>query len=472
MEETVLIPKLHLLKSEKCKRNFFYFLQEFWSVIIPETPIYNWHIEYLCNELQKVGEKVINREPKDYDLIINISPGETKSTIATVMFPVWCWINDPSIRSLTASYSSSLSTDHSIKSRDIIRSDKFKLYFPEIELKKDQDGKTHYKNTEGGERYATSVTGSVTGFHAHVIIVDDPLNPKEAASDVERERANEFMDVTLSTRKVNKSVTPTILIMQRLHQMDCTGNWLQKDKKIKHICLPGELSKDVKPPELKKNYVDGLMNPERLNHNDLQELRTNLGSYGYSGQIMQTPTPLDGGIWQKWIIPVPDSVMDARLLEAKNRGNDWDLAYTEKQTNSASAYIDSFMYESKMQINDFGFKWLEFPALINWMLTKYKTHYIEAKASGKSAKQTLTSKGIPAIEVKVDGGDKVARAMLATPFAEAGMVECRASILQSLYHDDKQGILIFPNGEHDDLQDVLCQGINRHFIRNTEVKVY
>ena len=458
MEETVLIPKLFHLKSEKCKRDFFYFLQEFWNVIIPETPVYNWHIPYLCYELQQVVEKVVKREPKDYALIINIPPGTTKSTIVTVMLPVWAWINDPSIRTLTASYSASLSTDHSIKSRDIIRSDKFKLYFPEISLKKDQDGKTHYKNEKGGERFSTSVTGSITGFHAHLLIVDDPLNPKEAASDVERERANEFMDITLSTRKVNKSVTPTILVMQRLHQTDCTGNWLQKEKNVKHICLPGEASKDINPPELKEKYVDGLLDPVRLNRNDLKELKTNLGSYGYSGQIMQTPTPLDGGIWQKWIKVVPDSEFPKDLQQL---GSDWDLAYTEKETNSASAYVTAGLHEGKMYIDDLGFDWLEFPKLMVYMKSKKSPHYIEAKASGKSAKQTLTNQGIPAVEVKVDGGDKVARAMLATPFAEAGMIYCKQSLINKLYHDSRQGILIFPNGEHDDLTDALVQSINR-----------
>jgi phage terminase large subunit-like protein len=457
MKETILVPKLNDLKAERCRQEFFYFLQEFWDVIIPETPVYNWHIPYLCNEVQKVVEKVIKREAKDYDLIINISPGETKSTIITVMLPVWAWIKDPSIRSLTASYSASLSTDHSVKSRDIIRSDKFKSYFPEIVLKTDQDGKTHYKNTLGGERYATSVTGSITGFHAHLLIVDDPLNPKEAASEVERKRANDFMDITLSTRKVNKSVTPTILVMQRLHQDDCTGNWLTKDKTIKHICLPGEISKDIKPIELREKYTDGLMNATRLTRNDLAELKTNLGSYGYSGQIMQTPTPLDGGIWQRWIIAVPDSEFPKELTKI---GSDWDLAYTEKETNSACAYVTAGLFNSKMYIDDIGWDWMEFPALINYMKIKKSPHYIEAKASGKSAKQTLSNQGIPAIEVKVDGGDKIARAMLSTPFAEAGMIYCRQSIIEKLYNDDRQGILIFPN-TGTDLADALAQSIYR-----------
>lgn len=459
MLESSLIPTIQQINAEKCRRSFFYFMKEFWEIIIPETPVYNWHIEYLCDELQAIVEKVSRRETKEYDLIINIPPGTSKSTIVTVMLPVWGWIIDPTIRNLTASYSASLSTDHALKSRDIIRSDKFKSYFGDIEIKADQDNKTHYKNTKGGERYATSVTGTVTGFHAHIIIVDDPLNPKGAASEADRITANNFMDVTLSTRKVSKSVTPTILVMQRLHAEDCTGNWLSKEgKKIKHICLPGEISNDVKPIELREKYINGLLDVERLSRDDLSELKINLGSYGYAGQIMQTPSPLDGGIWQKWIIPVTDSEFPKDLTYY---GSDWDLAYTEKEANSACAYVTAGLYENKMYIDDIGFDWLEFPKLMGYMKTKKSPHYIEAKASGKSAKQTLSNQGIPAIEIAVEGGDKIARTTLATPFAEAGMVYCRKSVLDKLYHDEKQGILLFPNNSHNDLNDALVQSINR-----------
>lgn len=457
--EELLIPSIEELYAEKCRRNFFFFLQEFWHIIIPEDPVYNWHIEYLCNELQSVVEGVRDRKPKDYDTIINIPPGTSKSTIATVMLPAWAWTIDPTIRALSASYSASLSTDHAMKSRDIIRSDKYRQYFPDIEIKRDQDNKTHYKNNQGGERYATSVTGTVTGFHAHLIIVDDPLNPKGASSEADRLTANNFMNSTLSTRKVNKSMTPTILVMQRLHVDDCTGNWIQKkEKRINHICLPGELSEKVHPPRLKEKYTNGLLDPVRMTKTDLKDLKVDLGSYGYAGQIMQVPAPLDGGIWKKWIIPIDDSEFPELLTKL---GSDWDLAYTEKETNSACAFVTAGMHNEKMYIDDIGFDWLEFPKLMGYMKIQKAPHYIEAKASGKSAKQTLTNQGIPAVEVGVEGGDKIARTQMATPYAEAGMVFCRKSLIDKLYHDEKQGILVFPNGTHNDLNDALVQAINR-----------
>jgi predicted phage terminase large subunit-like protein len=456
-------------KAEKCKRDFSFFVQEFWSEIISDTLIFNWHIPYLCEELQNLSLGIVGRIPKEYDLTINIPPGTSKSTIATVMLPAWIWTIDPTIRVLTASYSSSLSLDHAIRSRDIIQSDKYKSYFGDIELKADQNNKGHYKNTKGGERYATSVGGTITGFHAHLIIVDDPLNAKEATSEVQRKSANEFMDTTLSTRKVDKEVTPTILIMQRLHEDDPTGNWIKKkDKKIKHICLPAEISEDIKPIELKDNYIDGLLDPIRLSRNVLHDMKIDLGSYGYAGQMMQRPAPLDGGIWKKWFKVIPDSDFPQNLV---NLATDWDLAYTEKETNSASAYVTSGKLGNDMYIQDIGFEWLEFPDLINYMKSKKAPHHIEAKASGKSAKQSLSKLGIPAIEVKVTGGDKIARATQVTPFAESGMIYIKESLVNKLYHDDKQGILNFPNGQHDDLQDALVQAIFRLLVRSFEFAV-
>ena len=106
------------------------------------------------------------------------------------------------------------------------------------------------------------------------------------------------------------------------------------------------------------------------------------------------------------------------------------------------------------------------------MKTKSASHYIEAKASGKSAKQTLSGQGIVAIEVNVKGGsDKVARARMSTPLAEAGMVHIKKSLVDKLYNDSKQGILAFPKGQFMDLADALAQCLQRHKTGGVRVMV-
>lgn len=464
-----------------CKRRLSFFVREFWHVIAEDELEWAPHMDVLCDEVQAVYERVFLRPdpddpepdpakkrmirlPKLHDLIINVPPGTSKSSIVTVMAPAWSWACDPTLRHITFSYSAELSTEHAVMSRDIIMSAKFQKYFPEVAFKPDQNNKTNYKTTRNGQRFSTSLTGTITGKHAHVLTGDDPLNPKQAASTVELLEANNFFDKTLPTRKANKKVTPLILVMQRLAMNDPTGHLLEKKPDgIRHICLPGELASNV-TPEYRKIYVDGMLDPNRLGRKTLDELKLDLGGAGYAGQIGQAPAPEDGLIWKKGWLKEIDDFAFPRMEDALYLGTDWDLAYTSEEENAASAYVTSGKINGKVYIFDLGFEWKEFPELIKWMRTKPRTHYIEAKASGKSAKQTLTNAGIPAVEIQVKGGnDKVARARSATPLAEAGMVYIKKSLVEKLYNDPKQGILVFPRGKYKDLADAFAQALQRHY---------
>ncbi len=305
-----------LIQRELNNRYFYEFFKYFWEVISSETLIDNWHIKYLCDELQLIQERVSAGKPKLYDLIINIPPGTSKTSIVSIMFPVWCWTRDITTKFITASYSSDLSLESAEAARDVIRSSKFRVMYPNIEIKPDKDTKSNYKviKTEavfkgttprvmqGGNRYSTSVGGTVTGFHGHILIVDDPLNPHAAASKQVLTSTNHWVDQVLSTRKVDKDITTTIMVMQRINQKDPSGHILAKKKgNVKHICLPGELGeyeKYVTPPELVKNYVEGLLDPVRLSRKALKELEADLGQYGYAGQIGQRPTPPGGGMFK------------------------------------------------------------------------------------------------------------------------------------------------------------------------------
>lgn len=438
-------------------------------------------MDVLCDEIQMVYERVfmhydeegnkIGRLPKEYDLIINIPPGTSKSTIVSIMAPAWSWSRDPTLRHISGSYSGDLATEMSVKSKDIITSEQYQRYFPEVRLKKDEQGKTNYKNVYGGQRYATSVGGTITGIHAHIISMDDPINTKEAVSIAGLKEANDFFDSTLPTRKVDKMVTPIILVMQRLASKDPTGHLLsKKGLKIRHVCLPASIvdnkKHNVSPKQYADRYINGYLDPLRMPQSVLDDMHISLGSAGYAGQFDQRPVPAGGLIWKKWFIEVPDELFPHRSLMDKY-GTDWDLAYTKDDDNSASAYVTAGKIGANIYIDDVGWDWLEFPQLIAYMRTKAAPHHIEAKASGKSAKSTLSQNGIVAIEVPVTGGDKIARANMATPPAEAGMVYIRKSIADKVYNDSKQGILLFPKGPNTDVADVIGQALQRLSKRGT-----
>ena len=305
-----------------CRTNYYEFVKEFWSTIVTEKPIWNWHIKYLCDELEKVAEWVFKSLPKKYDLVINISPGSTKSTLCSVMLQPWMWTRMPEAQVIGGSYRSDLSMDLSLKGRDVILSDKYRILFPDIQLRRDQAGKTHFMNTKRGWRYATSTKATITGFHGHLILVDDPLDPGQAASEIELKGANNWIKGELGQRKVNQAKTPIVLIMQRLHQDDPTAFLMEMAKeeqriatlegvvdapyKLKHICLPAELSRDIRPRYLRKYYTDGVMDPIRLGREVLREKKVR-GDYFYAGQFMQNPIPAGGGMFKtdRILIDVP-----------------------------------------------------------------------------------------------------------------------------------------------------------------------
>ncbi|MFD2961608.1 MULTISPECIES: hypothetical protein [Olivibacter] len=453
---------LHHVRAEQCNRKLSFFVKEFWNVIIHDDLVWNWHMEALCNEIQAASERVFKRLPKLHDIIVNIPPGTSKTTIISVMGTAWDFSRAPWIREFVGSYSDSAVMGISDNIRLIMRSEKYRTYFPKTIIRRDKDAGHNFKTTENGEFYAFTVGGTLTSKHADILKIDDPLNPKQAASAAELLKTNDFFDKTLPSRKTNKDVTVTELVMQRLDYNDPTGHLLKKKgEKIHHICLPGTLSDHVKPEKYKQCYINGLLDPYRLGTTVLADLKLDLGSEAYAGQIDQVPSPPGGIIWQKWLIEIPDAQFPSPS-ELDNYGSHWDTALTKDEENAASAHVTGGKKGVNSYIDWVDWRYLEFPELIAWMKTIPPTHYIEAKASGKSAKQTLKNMGIPAVEIKVDGGaDKIARNKMATPFAEAGLVFIRKSQADKLYHDADQGILKFPKVKKD-VADALAQFILFH----------
>ncbi len=320
----------HEVLASLCRQSFADFVKEFWHVIVPEQLVWNWHMEFLCNQLQEMAERVIAGKKKKHDLIINISPGTSKSLLSSIMLPVWCWTRMPSMRIITASYAYSLATYNSGKSRDLIKSDLFKQTFPTIQIRDDQDAKGNYMNTAGGERYAIGTGGAVTGKHAHMIIVDDPLDPNGAASEADLASANRWLEETIPSRKIDKAVTPIILIMQRLHEFDPTGSRLAKADKIPvhWICLPAQLTEDVHPPECREFYVDGFMDPIRLGEQALLEAEAQ-GEYPFNAQYLQRPVPRGGLMFH------PDRIEKGKPDRIIKEVRYWDKAGS---TTKGSAY--------------------------------------------------------------------------------------------------------------------------------------
>lgn len=467
------IEQLRQVERKACEETFYDFFLSFWDVVSKEKLVVNWHIPFLCNELQKLSYFIINRLPKPHDVLINIPPGTTKSTICTVMYPVWLWIKDPSLRIITNSHSSTLSLEHATKSRDIIESDKFKFLFPDIELRNDKAAKGLYENTNLGARISTSTGSSTIGMHGHLIINDDPSDPKKSFSDADKDQVIEKIK-ELSTRKINKENTITLTIMQRLHEEDATGYILANNPNIYHICLPAEESKFIKPSKLKYKYVNGLLDPIRQSQKVLEDAKRELGSSKYSGQYDQMPTAKDGNIIKKeWFhyCTFNEFISRKGLLPIIFFG---DTAYTEKKKNDPSGFIATCRIDNYLYILNAESVRKEFPELIKylpgylkrWLYTNESTLRIEPKASGKSVVQEIRRyTSINVVETEPPVGDKEERLNAASPTVEA----LRVILIEGQWNEEfVDQICGFPNKKHDEYVDLLGYAIKYHFNQQNE----
>ncbi len=455
--------------ADECRKSFFFFVQTFWDVIIKEKPVYNWHIPYLCEELQKIAIPIKERQPKLYDLIVNIPPGTTKSTITTIMFPVWLWVLDPTIRIITNSYSGSLSIEHATKSKDIILSDKFKLLFPDVVIRKDKSGKQNYENTQTGYRFATSSGATITGFHAHVIINDDPVNPKQANSEPLRLQANDHTK-TLSSRKVDKAITPTITIMQRLHEDDVTGYILKKKSDtVQHICLPAELSDNVKPLSLRDKYVNGLLDSSRLNRAVLDEAMQDLGSRGYAGQYDQSPSSEGGNIVkEQWFRRI--SYADFMAIRYREPMHFFlDTAYDEKKKksdNDPSGILAACRIKNNLYLFDAQKVYKTLPDLLKFLpdyvyaheYSEQSTIRVEPKANGVSVVHMLEAESkLNVTKTPSPTDSKEVRLHAVSPKIECGRVYLVEGSWNEDFIDEVCG---FPSKTHDEYVAILGYAIN------------
>ena len=461
------------LEKKLAEMSFYEFFQQAWHTVEPAVPLStNWHHKYICDTLQEEAERIIAQKPKTKDIIINVPFRSTKSLIVTVMFPVWAWIKSPKLRFITSSYSAALSIELATKSRDIIFSDWFKRRWGDVfVIKKDQNLKERYENNALGMRRATSVGGTVTGQGGDFLIVDDPLSPDMANSQTERDNANEWYRTTFYSRLNQADIGVRIIIMQRVHEDDLSGFLLNNSTrtKYKHICIPATDDGIIKPPALKKHYnEDGLFWKDRFNKSVLDDYRSALGSYGYAGQLMQSPTPLDSGlIKENWFR------IDKHRVEDATVNFIIDPAYTANQKNDPSALLAYTYKDNKWQIVDCVNVHKEFPELVKFIpewakkngYTSKSRIFVEPKASGKSIVQTLIREtGLNVREDKSPTKDKVARVADVSATLESGRVSLLEGEWNKVFLDQ---LTRFPAAKHDDMVDCLVMAVNKEIWSNS-----
>lgn len=295
--------------------------------------------KYLCNDfyldeiidiefsgMQKLRHLEVEN---DHNFIANgLVSHNTELVIKS--FISWAFALNPRCRFLHLSYSDILVNDNSDTVRNIMSEELYKTLFPNSALASEKGSAKRWKTKAGGELYAVSTQGQVTGFGAGAvdeeidkmdggndifvfddhtnemlkmidakanifqgaIVIDDPLKADDAASDLIRERINQRFENTIRNR-VNSRRTPIIIIMQRLHEHDLCG-YLQEIEPDTWTVL--SLPVIQTDPETGEEHA---LWPMKHNLEELYKLRE-INPVVFETQYMQNPIPTEGLMYHEF----------------------------------------------------------------------------------------------------------------------------------------------------------------------------
>lgn len=333
-----------LLFNSILRTNFKSFVEKVFLEVASEDYKPNWHIDLICSEITKLINK------KDNRLIINIPPRYMKSIICSIALPAWLLGHNPKTTIITASYCDVLSEKFALECKRIMETSWYKEIFPLSRISSKKNAITTFETTQDGWLFSTSVSGTLTGVGADFIIIDDPIKPIEASSDVVRDKVNDWFLSTLYSRLNNKEKGKILLIMQRLHENDLTGFLLNTNFGFKCISLPVIAENDEKwkiyDSILQKTYIKKrkkgeLLHPERENLYTIKKTEGNIGKEHFETQYQQLSDPKDKIIYKYKDENITDLIYDIKngRFEISKVHQAWDFITTSSGINRPNLSI-------------------------------------------------------------------------------------------------------------------------------------
>ncbi len=396
-------------------------------------------------------------EGKIKRLIINIPPRNLKSHCVSICLPAYILGHNPSARIICASYSQTLASNFSRKTRQLMETDFYKNVF-KTRLG-DKNTESEFDTTENGCRYSTSTDGTLTGIGGNYIFIDDPIKAADANSETIRNKVNEWYDNTVVSRLNDKVNGCIIVVMQRLHIDDLTGHLLKQDGwevlKLPAIAEADESFK-LSTGKIVRRKAGAALHPELEPVEILENHKKTMSSYNFSAQYQQNPIPEKGNVIDFNDFSFFDSNLD---LSQATTFQSWDIALKDGKDNDYSVCVTGKLERDILYIQDIRRFKLDIYNLINEMhrlKETFKASYVIVEDTSVTVhlQQLIdfyTYKYKPR-------GDKIVRANSASFYIKSGRVKL---LNNTAWIDEfRAEINAFPNGKHDDQVDTLSQLID------------
>ncbi len=446
--------------------HFGIFVQRVFAELNPGADyLDNFHIHVINEALEDL------RFGRNQRLAVAMPPRSLKSIIISVAWVAWLLGHEPGLRIICVSYGQELADKMASDCRQVMQSSWYQRLFPGTRLMPGRQSLANFETTAGGARFSTSIGGTLTGFGADYIVVDDPMKPSEALSEAERTTTNNWVQHTLSTRLNDKSTGRIVVVMQRLHEDDVIGNLVETSgKTFRLLTFPAiaaqtevhEFATPFGSQRVVRNEGDAL-HPAREPLSVLEEQKALLGSRHFSAQYLQTPVPIEGALikysWLKYFHPYEITTHDLIVQS-------WDTASKAGSANDYSVCTTWVVKDERYYLVDLVRVRLEFPALKKRIIEeadRYTANFvlIEDKGSGESLLKELRAISSIRFRAVMPTKSKVARLEGVSAMIEAGrlLLPHSANWLQDYLAE----LCGFPGTRHDDQVDSTSQAL--HWIR-------
>lgn len=346
------------------------------------------------------------------NLMILMPPRMAKTDLCVKAFVPWALSAFPDSEFIISSYGADLATTNSVHIRNTLASDWYRSivrsdWGATVEMRGDSAGgrQDFFHTSHDGSVKAVGVGGGITGFGAGklreefggCVIVDDALKAQDARSPAARTSAISYIENTLKSRR-NRTNTPIVLIMQRLHPQDPAGFLLAEERDQWNVVQIPALDAD-----------DNSIWEDRVSAASLKLMREANPELFWS-QYQQEPTEaattlLKSSWWRYWRNSAElEKKLTLKIITA-------DTAFKAKDTSDWSV-LQCWGFESThgaYLIDQVRGRW-EFPQLLDQAEAFWKKHsaqvpgvtpatefWIEDKASGTSLVQTIrANRQVPA----------------------------------------------------------------------------
>ncbi|TQR31795.1 hypothetical protein DMB92_05250 [Campylobacter sp. MIT 99-7217] len=295
-----------LLIRELAKKDFYTFLKLKWERYNKMPFLDNWHFKFLCEILKNTLPFKTKNEDLITRLMLNMPPSYGKTETIARSFIAWALGNAPERKFIYISYSDELCKKISNQVRDLIKSQFFQSIF-NFKPSFLQDNSSEFVLREGGGLFVTTLKSAITGFHAHQILIDDPIKVSEMSSKASRNLVNQNFKESVLSRLQDTSSNITIL-MQRLGYEDLCGFLLDERNFEKDIIKKWQIIKLEALNDEQKEYKMGdfyykrakneALFPLKHDLNQLKELKLQMGDDEFSTQYQQEPQAKEAGFFE------------------------------------------------------------------------------------------------------------------------------------------------------------------------------